>query len=44
MFTPDPLNPEFALDEEGRLYVHTLLEMPDAVIDIGYSLVPPEAH
>lgn len=39
ILTPDPINPEYALDPDGRLYVHTVMETKDGQrIDIGYSL------
>lgn len=37
---PDPMNENYALDEDGRLYQHTVMTMQDGtLIDIGYSLV-----
>ena len=37
---PDPLNPEYAVDLRGRLYIHTFVESGSGQkIDIGYSLV-----
>lgn len=36
--TPDPINDEYAIDKQGRLYQRTIVERNGESIDIGYSL------
>lgn len=36
--TPDPLNDEYAIDEQGRLYQRRFIEHNGLSIDAGYAL------
>lgn len=36
--TPDPMNDQYAIDNEGRLYQKTIIVHAGEAIDIGYSL------
>lgn len=35
---PDPINPNYAVDRKGRLYIHTILETDSGQkIDLGFK-------
>ena len=41
--TPAPINPEYAIDKEGRLYQHTVIQRENGdLIDIGYAIAQKE--
>lgn len=36
--TPDPMNDEYAIDKDGRLYQRTFIERDGKTVDIGFTL------